>query len=34
MYDSVGLIDSEGVVSYVAQLQQTDGSFMGDKWGE
>ncbi|KAI4471381.1 geranylgeranyl transferase type beta subunit [Holotrichia oblita] len=34
MYDKVDIIDIEGVVKYVASLQQSDGSFSGDKWGE
>ncbi|KAL1491636.1 hypothetical protein ABEB36_012205 [Hypothenemus hampei] len=34
MYDRVDAIDVEGVVKYVKSLQQPDGSFSGDKWGE
>lgn len=34
MYNKVDVIDKEGVVKYVASLQQLDGSFSGDKWGE
>ncbi|GJQ77785.1 putative prenyltransferase and squalene oxidase repeat [Trypoxylus dichotomus] len=34
MYDKLDIIDVEGVVKYVAALQQPDGSFSGDKWGE
>ncbi len=34
LYDSVSEMDVEGVVKYVASLQQKDGSFAGDKWGE
>ncbi|CAH2038021.1 unnamed protein product, partial [Iphiclides podalirius] len=34
LYDRLDAIDVEGVVRYVASLQQEDGSFFGDKWGE
>ncbi|KAH0816693.1 hypothetical protein GEV33_006096 [Tenebrio molitor] len=34
MYDKLDAIDTEGVVKYVTALQQPDGSFTGDKWGE
>lgn len=34
LYDRLDAIDIEGVVNYVASLQNPDGSFMGDKWGE
>lgn len=34
MYDAENLINIESLVSYVAGLQQKDGSFIGDKWGE
>ena len=34
MSDSLDLVDSERVLSYVSSLQLEDGSFMGDKWGE
>lgn len=34
MYDAVDLINIESLVSYVVGLQQKDGSFVGDKWGE
>ena len=34
LYDSMSIIDVEGVVKFTAGLQQTDGSFVGDKWGE
>ena len=34
LYDSVSEVEVEGVVKYVASLQQQDGSFAGDKWGE
>jgi len=33
-YDSLASCDMEGVVSFVASLQQEDGSFAGDRWGE
>lgn len=34
MYDRLDVIDTEAVVKYVVSLQQPDGSFTGDKWGE
>ncbi|KAF5303338.1 hypothetical protein FQA39_LY10077 [Lamprigera yunnana] len=34
IYDRLDVIDVEAVVHYVASLQQSDGSFTGDKWGE
>ncbi|KAK9869601.1 hypothetical protein WA026_003350 [Henosepilachna vigintioctopunctata] len=34
LYDSLDAIDLEGVTRYVASLQNPDGSFAGDKWGE
>ncbi|KAA0202758.1 hypothetical protein HAZT_HAZT009302 [Hyalella azteca] len=34
LLDSVSSIDVEGVVRYVSGLQNSDGSFNGDKWGE
>lgn len=34
LYDSLEAIDTEAVVKYVASLQQLDGSFAGDMWGE
>ncbi|XP_022912159.1 geranylgeranyl transferase type-2 subunit beta [Onthophagus taurus] len=34
MYDRLDVIDVEGIVKYVVSLQQPDGSFSGDKWGE
>ncbi|XP_044265255.1 geranylgeranyl transferase type-2 subunit beta [Tribolium madens] len=34
MYDRLDAIDVEAVVKYVKSLQQPDGSFTGDKWGE
>lgn len=34
MYDRIDAIDVEGVVKYVKSLQNPDGSFTGDKWGE
>ena len=33
-YESLEVVDVEGVVRYVAALQQSDGSFAGDEWGE
>lgn len=34
LFDELSLLDVPKIVSYVASLQQSDGSFMGDKWGE
>lgn len=34
IYDSVHEIDVDAVAKYVASLQQPNGSFFGDKWGE
>jgi geranylgeranyl transferase type-2 subunit beta len=34
LYDELSVVDVELVVNYVASLQQPDGSFFGDKWGE
>ena len=32
--DALDRLDSDAVVRYIASLQQPDGSFAGDKWGE
>ena len=34
LYDNVDAIDVDKVVEYIKGLQQEDGSFAGDKWGE
>eukprot|EP01033_Poteriospumella_lacustris_P009205 gene9206-6620_t len=34
LYGKLGDIQREKVISFVASLQQADGSFAGDKWGE
>ena len=34
LYDSLDLMDKESAVKFVSSLQQSDGSFTGDKWGE
>ncbi|XP_065829298.1 geranylgeranyl transferase type-2 subunit beta-like isoform X2 [Oscarella lobularis] len=34
LYDAMDECDKEKVVEYVVGLQQPDGSFIGDKWGE
>ena len=34
IYDELDTVDVEAAVKYVARLQQEDGSFTGDKWGE
>lgn len=33
-YDCLSEIDVDAVAKYVASLQQLDGSFFGDQWGE
>ena len=34
LYGSLNMVNKEKVVSFVSNLQQKDGSFAGDKWGE
>lgn len=34
LYGKLGDVQREKVISFVASLQQADGSFAGDKWGE
>ena len=34
LYDSLHLVDIQKIASYVKSLEQGDGSFFGDKWGE
>lgn len=34
IYDCLNEIDVDGVAKYITSLQQPDGSFFGDKWGE
>jgi len=34
LYGSLNLIDKEKVTKYISSLQQVDGSFAGDQWGE
>ncbi|KAG1672305.1 hypothetical protein FOA52_004320 [Chlamydomonas sp. UWO 241] len=34
LYDSLDLLDADEIARYVAGLQQPDGSFSGDEWGE
>lgn len=34
IYDALDQIKTEDVTKYVVSLQQLDGSFFGDKWGE
>lgn len=34
LYGELGRIDTDKVANYIAGLQQSDGSFYGDKWGE
>ena len=34
LYDATDKLDIEPLVKYVVGLQQPDGSFFGDKWGE
>lgn len=34
LYDQLDKVDAPKVISFVCSLQQPDGSFAGDKWGE
>ena len=34
LYDSMDTINIEKVVEFIKNLQQEDGSFIGDKWGK
>ena len=34
LFDKLQLVDHNIVALYIASLQQNDGSFYGDKWGE
>jgi geranylgeranyl transferase type-2 subunit beta len=34
MFDALGEIDQQKTAQWVASLQNEDGSFNGDKWGE
>ncbi|MCO5614026.1 hypothetical protein L7F22_068306 [Adiantum nelumboides] len=34
LYDELDVINKEKVAAYISQLQQEDGSFAGDEWGE
>lgn len=34
LYDAIEVIDVDMAVEYIKALQQTDGSFVGDKWGK
>ena len=34
LYDSLDAVDTDKVVAYVSNLQNKDGSFQGDEWGE
>lgn len=34
IYDALDKIDADKVASYFAKMQQADGSFIGDEWGE
>ena len=34
IYDSIDDLDVDGIVAYIRGLQQDDGSFFGDAWGE
>lgn len=34
LYDELAVLDVDKICSFVAELQQADGSFAGDKWGE
>lgn len=34
LFDKLDLLDADEIAAYVAKLQQPDGSFSGDEWGE
>lgn len=34
LYDELSVVDADLVAKFVSSLQQPDGSFAGDKWGE
>ena len=34
LFDEMNRVDADKIKNYVANLQQPDGSFHGDKWGE
>lgn len=34
LYDELAVVDKASITNFVASLQQPDGSFAGDKWGE
>ena len=34
LFDSLHLVDVQKIAAYVKSLEQEDGSFFGDKWGE
>lgn len=34
LYEEVSIVNSELITNYIVSLQQSDGSFAGDKWGE
>lgn len=34
LYDKLHVVNADLITDYVASLQQGDGSFAGDKWGE
>lgn len=34
LFDAIDTVSVDRIVQYVAGLQQPDGSFYGDKWGE
>lgn len=33
LYDALDTVDVKKIIEYVKKLQQPDGSFYGDKWG-
>ena len=33
LFDEIDLIDRDKTASFISSMQQTDGSFTGDKWG-
>lgn len=34
LYDALDVVNTEKIVQYITKLQNDDGSFSGDQWGE
>jgi geranylgeranyl transferase type-2 subunit beta len=34
LFDQLDLVDGDKISKYISSLQQADGSFFGDRWGE